>query len=69
MARLAPVVGVWQSVSRVEEGERIAHFAPGAAVLVQVDTTGLSGRNGCPPERCARSCHVSAMPVSTCAAS
>lgn len=50
VARLAPVVGVWQSVSRVEEGERIAHFAPGAAVLVEVDTTGLSGRNGCLPD-------------------
>ncbi len=50
VANLAPVVGVWQSVSRVEEGERIARFAPGAAVLVEVDTTGLSGRNGCPPD-------------------
>lgn len=50
VARLAPVVGVWQSVSRVEEGARIARFAPGAAVLVEVDTTGLSGRNGCRPD-------------------
>jgi hypothetical protein len=50
VARLAPVVGVWQSLSRVEEGERIARFAPGAAVLVEVDTTGLSRRNGCPPD-------------------
>jgi PLP dependent protein len=50
VARLAPIVGVWQSVSRMEEGERIARFAPGATVLVEVDTTGLSGRNGCPPD-------------------
>jgi hypothetical protein len=50
VARLAPVVGMWQSVSRVEEGERIARFAPGAAVLVEVDATELSGRNGCPPD-------------------
>jgi hypothetical protein len=50
VARLAPIVGVWQSVSRVEEGERIARFAPGAAVLVEVDTTGLPGRNGCTPD-------------------
>jgi hypothetical protein len=50
VARLAPVVGVWQSVSRVEEGARIARFAPGATVLVEVETTGLSGRNGCSPE-------------------
>jgi hypothetical protein len=47
---LAPIVGLWQSVSRGSEGDRIARFAPGAAVLVQVDTTGLPGRNGCPPE-------------------
>jgi PLP dependent protein len=47
---LAPLVDVWQSVSRPAEGERIAHFAPGATVLVQVDYTGLPGRGGCPPE-------------------
>jgi hypothetical protein len=50
VARLAPIVGVWQSVSRAEEGARIARFAPGATVFVEVDTTGRSGRNGCPPE-------------------
>jgi len=47
--QLAPVVGLWQSVARVAEGERIARFAPGAEVLVQVETTGLPGRNGCVP--------------------
>jgi uncharacterized pyridoxal phosphate-containing UPF0001 family protein len=47
VAALAPVVGIWQSVSREAEGERIARYAPGATVLVQVDTTGLPGRNGC----------------------
>ena len=46
---LAPLVGLWQSVAREAEGVRIARFAPGAKVLVQVDTTGLPGRNGCPP--------------------
>jgi hypothetical protein len=50
VARLAPVVGVWQSVSRAEEGDRIARFAPGATVFVEVDTTGRSGRNGCAPD-------------------
>jgi PLP dependent protein len=49
VAQLAPLVGVWQSVSRVAEGERIARFAPQARILVQVETTGLPGRNGCPP--------------------
>jgi PLP dependent protein len=47
---LAPLVGVWQGVARVTEGERIARDAPGAHVLVQVDYTGLPGRNGCAPE-------------------
>jgi PLP dependent protein len=50
---LAPVVGVWQSVAREPEGARIARFAPGASVLVQVDTTGLPGRNGCAPSEVA----------------
>ena len=49
VAQLAPLVGVWQSVARVAEGERIARFSPEAQVLVQVETTGLPGRNGCPP--------------------
>jgi PLP dependent protein len=49
VAQLAPLVGVWQSVARVAEGERIARFAPAARILVQVETTGLPGRNGCPP--------------------
>jgi pyridoxal phosphate enzyme (YggS family) len=49
VAQLAPLVGVWQSVARVAEGERIARFAPGAQVLVQVETSGLPGRNGCSP--------------------
>ena len=48
--QLAPLVGLWESVARVAEGERIARLAPGARVLVQVDTTGLAGRNGCSPD-------------------
>jgi hypothetical protein len=53
VAALAPVVGLWQSVTRVAEGERIARFAPGASVMAQVDTTDLPGRNGCPPHQVA----------------
>jgi hypothetical protein len=49
VAQLAPLVGLWQSVARESEGARIARFAPQARVLVQVETTGLPGRNGCPP--------------------
>lgn len=44
---LAPVVRLWQGVARVEEGEAIARHAPGAAVLVQVNVSGLPQRNGC----------------------
>ncbi|HVB92386.1 MAG TPA: YggS family pyridoxal phosphate enzyme [Acidimicrobiales bacterium] len=47
--QLAPLVDVWQSVARLSEGARIAQYAPGAAVLVQVDLTALAGRNGCAP--------------------
>jgi uncharacterized pyridoxal phosphate-containing UPF0001 family protein len=46
---LAPLVDVWQGVARLAEGERIARFAPGARVLIQIDYTGLPGRNGCAP--------------------
>jgi hypothetical protein len=51
VARLAPVVSCWQSVSRREEGMAIARRRPGAAVLVQVDIAGQPGRLGQPPER------------------
>ena len=44
---LAPVVDVWQSVARLVEGQRIARYAPGATVLVQVDCSGQPNRNGC----------------------
>jgi len=43
---LAGVVALWQSVARVEEAIQIARFAPGARVLVEVELTGLPGRNG-----------------------
>jgi PLP dependent protein len=47
---LAPLVAVWQGVARLAEGERIAQYAPGARILIQVDTTGgQPGRNGCAP--------------------
>jgi uncharacterized pyridoxal phosphate-containing UPF0001 family protein len=49
--RLAPVVACWQAVCRLVEGEEIARRAPGAAVLVEVEVTGIPGRNGCPPDQ------------------
>ena len=50
VARLAPVVGCWQSISRLEEGRAIARRRPGSMILVQVDVAGLPGRGGCPPD-------------------
>ncbi len=50
VARLAPVVDCWQSLSRVVEGEAIARHRPGAHMLVEVETTGDGARNGCPPD-------------------
>jgi len=48
---LAEHVGCWQTVSRTEEVETLARYAPQAQVFVQVDTTGLAGRNGCTPQQ------------------
>lgn len=48
VARLAPLVGVWQGVDRIAAGSEIAARAPGAAVLVQVNLSGDPARNGCP---------------------
>ena len=47
---LAPVVSWWETVARPSEGEAIAARAPHAVVLVEVDTTGLAGRNGVAPD-------------------
>jgi len=43
---LAGVVALWQTLSRAEEAASIARFAPGASVLIEVELTGLPGRNG-----------------------
>lgn len=44
---LASFVSLWQSVDREAAGCEIARYAPGAAVLVQVNVTGDPGRSGC----------------------
>jgi pyridoxal phosphate enzyme (YggS family) len=46
---LAPIVHLWQSVDRAALADSIAAAAPGAAVLVQVDTTGEPQKGGCEP--------------------
>ena len=69
VAQLAPLVGLWQSVARVSEGERIARFAPGAHVLVQVETTGLGDATGARPRRRAGWWPSCARPGSRCGVS
>lgn len=49
----APYVHLWQSVDRLSLAAEIAHRAPGAAVLVQVNVSGEPQQGGCPPERVA----------------
>lgn len=48
--QVAAHVGLWHSVDRVELGVEIARRAPGAAVLVQVNTSGEGTKGGCEPE-------------------
>jgi hypothetical protein len=50
LARLAPWVTCYEGVTRIEEGRDIARRAPAATVFVEVDTTGLAGRNGISPD-------------------
>ncbi len=49
----APYVHLWQSVDRLSLAAEIAHRAPGAAVLVQVNVSGEPQQGGCAPERVA----------------
>lgn len=46
---LAPLVHRWDSVDRLELGREIAHRAPGATVLVQVNVTDEAQKGGCAP--------------------
>jgi uncharacterized pyridoxal phosphate-containing UPF0001 family protein len=46
--QLAGLVDVWESVDRRRLVAELARRAPGARILVQVDTTGEEGKGGCP---------------------
>jgi hypothetical protein len=46
---LAPAVDCWQTVSRLSEAEAILRHGGAKCVMVEVDATGLPGRNGCSP--------------------
>ena len=48
--QLAGLVDVWDSIDRRSLVAELAKRAPGARILVQVDTTGESGKGGCPPD-------------------
>lgn len=48
--KLVSVTTCFQGVSRAKEAAAIAQRHPGAAIMVQVELTGLADRNGCPPE-------------------
>ena len=50
VAKLAPVVDLFQGLCRLEEAEAIAKVKPQAKVLIQIDTTGFDQRNGLRPE-------------------
>lgn len=45
--QLVDVVDVWCSLDRASVVEEVAKRAPGARVLIQVDTTGDPGKGGC----------------------
>ncbi len=49
IARLVPVTTCFQGVSRRKEAAGIAARRPGAQIMIQVELTGLPGRNGCAP--------------------
>ncbi len=51
--KAAPFVALWHSVDRLSLGAEIARCAPGAAVLVQVNTSGEEAKGGCTPSMAA----------------
>jgi uncharacterized pyridoxal phosphate-containing UPF0001 family protein len=48
--QLAGVVDVWETIDRPALVTELARRAPGATILVQVNTTGEPGKGGCPPD-------------------
>ncbi|MFL6204652.1 MAG: YggS family pyridoxal phosphate-dependent enzyme [Acidimicrobiales bacterium] len=51
--QVAGFVHLWQSVDRLSLAAEVAHRAPGASVLVQVNVARQEQQGGCPPERVA----------------
>lgn len=48
--QLVPVVDCWQTVSRLVEAQEISQLAGRVCVMIEVEATGIAGRNGCAPE-------------------
>ena len=51
---LAGLVALWHTVDRESLADEIAKRAPGAEVLIQVNTTGEAQKSGCAPEAAQR---------------
>lgn len=47
--RIAGIIDLWQSVDRIAVADEIARHAPGARVLIQVNTTDEPQKSGCAP--------------------
>ncbi len=50
VAGLAPYIAMWQTVDRVRLVEEVARRAPGADILIQVNTTNEPDKGGCLPD-------------------
>lgn len=48
--RLAPIVGLWQTLDTFERAQALGKRVPSAKVLVQMNSTGDPGRSGCAPD-------------------
>ncbi len=49
--QLVGLVDVWSSLDRRSIVDEVAKRAPGASVLIQVNSTGESGKSGCTPDQ------------------
>ena len=56
--QLAPWVRLWHSVDSLRLATEIAKRAPGAAVLVQANMTGVETQSGLPPSEVAATVHA-----------
>lgn len=45
--QLVPLVDCWQTVSRLVEAQALFRLAGRASVMIEVEATGIEGRNGC----------------------